>query len=724
MHLFQGRSRYPSFDQSQKLKALIQRLFFSKILFLFCISILPFSLLFAAAPLDFPQGETGDHPFYTGEIPADIRSVDVLLEASDRLKGKKRAKSDLGIRWGGLDRGGVAIQKIVRSGPAEKAGLLPGDILLSIGSIRTQEQDDVDRAMALLLVNRPVRLLLQRPAVKRDARIEYAKGEKIGQAGFTFRKTKGRFLVTSVRRGSPAFRSGLKVGDTFLHFDQTRIKSSGHAQRLLSKSSSLTVKVERPAQRLTPTLKPVEEKEETILDWRGKAFQLAVILVEFADVMHNPDFSCKDFESMFFSLGEYFQAPGGRKTYGSVRDYYREVSANQFDIEGKVFDWVRVPGKWAYYDEQPMGSGDDSRRTIFRDALDGVHKKYGSRVLDPYQGLVFIYAGPRRSLRGSQLWPHRSSVRSGGKWIAYHIAAEGGEKFESIGVHCHEFGHMLGLPDFYGLGHRTGIGKFCTMSIGHLGGGESGADRPFHLCSYCKMLLGWLKPKILHPEDRQHIALRPVIGRTNEALKILISPSGDEYFLMEVRSRQGFDSDFFRDGLLIWHVGEDGQPAKGQISTAIDLEEAHGKRYFDASLREESRILFPNDRLDAFTHDTFPSSASNLPSACGVEICNIRVFQPGVQTSESGYPPGTIFFVVGDKRMAAEVRNGKPLEPEQPVYPEGEAVLETDPVTGQPVSFTIGRDNVAQPGPNISPRMEQEEEEKKKEKRVGTSSRD
>jgi len=469
---------------------------------------------------------------------------------------------------------------------------------------------------------------------------------------------------------------------------------------------------------LTAKVRPVGAPPDELFDWKGKSFRLAVLLVEFADVKHEVRYTAKDFARLLFSTGEYAKSRDGRTTHGSMRDYYKEMSCGTFDVDGEVFDWVQVPEKWAYYDAQDMGGGDGSASTVFEDSLRVLKARQGGDVLAKFDGVVVLYAGERKSLRGSQLWPHRASVPIGGRHLPYYITEEGGATFNSIGVHCHEFGHMLGLPDFYGLGHRTGVGKFCTMAIGHLGAEPSKADRPFHLCAYCKMKLGWLEPKVVLPTERQTIALRGIEGRAGEALKIPISASWDEYYLLEVRNRTGFDGDFFDDGLLIWHVGEDGQKEKGQIGVAIDLEEAHGKRYFDASLREEEHVAFPYGGGNAFTPQTVPSSTSNLPGALELLLTDSAVYRPapaagGKETAAAGrFPPGTVFVTIGDKAAAARLQVA---QPEQPTYPRT-PIEEVDPVTKLPVPFTIGDDNVAQPGPNIAPREKPDEEEKGKRK--------
>jgi M6 family metalloprotease-like protein len=641
----------------------------------------------------------------TREVPADTRDVEALKPPATRGKGPARQRADLGIRFGGPRLKGLEIQTVVPGGPAAREGLLPGDVVRGIGRTQVQDITDLEVAMGLLAVGQTVSLQVKRPGIRREVMVEHQPGEALGQPGFEVRRTRGHFLVTEVRPGSPAARGGVKVGDTFTRIDNVVLTSTGALRNLLEKRARFKIHVQRSESSLSPTLTAVGAPEEPVLDWRGKKFPLAVLLVEFADVKHNARFAAQDFERMLFSPGDYTKSPDGRAVYGSMRDYYREVSCGQFDLEGKVFDWVRAPDAWAHYDAQDMGAGDGSVNTIFEDTLRAVRSRHGKDALDDFEGVVFLYAGPRRSLRGSQLWPHRASVQLGGRHVPYYITEEGGEAFGSIGVHCHEFGHMLGLPDFYGYGHRTGVGRFCTMAIGHLGGGESKSDRPFHLCAYCKMRLKWLEPKVVLPGERQRLALRGVVGRTGEAIKVPISPSWDEYYLLEVRNRQGFDTDFFNDGLLIWHVGEEGQKERGQIGVAIDLEEAHGKRYFDASLREEERVAFPYGDGNAFVPATVPSSTSNLAGAYEVCITDILVYRPEAGQTEARFPPGTVFFTLGDKERARRVQV---VPPEQPVYPAGEPVLEVDPVTGLPVPFTVGKDGVAQPGPNIMPRPKAE----------------
>ncbi|MEI6129029.1 MAG: M6 family metalloprotease domain-containing protein [Planctomycetota bacterium] len=636
----------------------------------------------------------------TEVLPPQLKTVETLKVIATKA-GKAREHAVLGIRFGAFRSNGAEVQSVDPGSPAANAGLLTGDFVRSIGRYKLGDVEDLEKALASLRVNDPVVVSVRRPGVRREVAVELVEGEKGGDPGFEYRRTKGRFEVTAVRAGSGAALGGIKVGDTFLQVDKVVYSGTTALKKAFDKKLRFTVLVQREEVMLQPSLKPIGAKVEEVIDWKGKTFKLAVLLLEFPDRKHNASYASKDFEQLMFSVGEYRKAPDGRATYGSLRDYYKEMSLNTFDVVGKVFDWLTVPQPWAYYDAQDMGGGDEGTHTIFFDAIEAARSKLGAGALDAYDGVVFLYAGERQSLRGSQLWPHRSSVKVGNRHVPYYIIEEGGVRFGSIGVHCHEFGHMLGLPDFYGYGHRTGVGEFCTMAIGHLGAAPSGPDRPFHLCAWCKIRMGFMTARTIVPTDRQCIALRGVEGRSTEAIKVLLSPSGEEYYLLEVRNRTGFDTDFFRPGLLIWHIGDDGARERGQISEPIDLVEAHGKRYFDASLREESEVMFPNSRLGAFTPWTLPSSKLAAAGAFEVYITDIQLYAPPDSPKDATVPTGSVLFSIGDRARALATKSSEPV---QPVYPERDAVMELDPVTKLPVPFTVGKEGVAQPGPAIMPR--------------------
>ncbi|TMA95487.1 MAG: hypothetical protein E6J70_16740, partial [Deltaproteobacteria bacterium] len=134
------------------------------------------------------------------------------------------------------------------------------------------------------------------------------------------------------------------------------------------------------------------------------------------------------------------------------------------------------------------------------------------------------------------------------------IAEEEVPPFGNFGVLCHEFGHLLGLPELYAPGGppHEGIGVWGLMGQGtwlRLG------ERPPHPCAWSKLRLGWADVETI---ERTARGVRlPAVEETPRVIKIPASPRRpEEYYLLENRERIGADSSLPGEGLLVWHVDE------------------------------------------------------------------------------------------------------------------------------------------------------------------------
>jgi M6 family metalloprotease-like protein len=368
-------------------------------------------------------------------------------------------------------------------------------------------------------------------------------------------------------------------------------------------------------------------------------FRLAVVLVELADSPRAP-FPRSTWERELFSRGEP-EAPG---FCGSVADFYREQTGDRLSIEGTVFDWVRVGAKRAELEPQPTFSI-TGRRTLFSAALDALLAREGRRALDGFDALSFVVAGPAASRGTSILWSHSSLLVHRGRPWRYYITHSGVERAEPMGVHAHELGHVLGLPDEYGIGPRSGSSIFCLMSVGNYGttvggwlpidaprlsplaalerlipgkieesledlrralGGRrapelaTGSARPLHVCAPCKLALGWSRPIVVDPTVRQRLYLEPVETRPDDVIVVPLDRCGDERLVLEYRGKRGFDRDLPRSGLLAWRTGI---AASGLSRLALgasgEIVPAHGIRSVDAAWRGPDGVLFPfGDKRD------------------------------------------------------------------------------------------------------------------------------
>ena len=108
--------------------------------------------------------------------------------------------------------------------------------------------------------------------------------------------------------------------------------------------------------------------------------------VEFDDIKHNSGIETDDWEKFFFSNEVYRDTTNvtGQKVYGSVNDYYREISCGLFHFEGKVFDCVQLRKKRADYAQGTVNQR--TRSEFFSEAFDALAAREGSNVLKQFDG--------------------------------------------------------------------------------------------------------------------------------------------------------------------------------------------------------------------------------------------------------------------------------------------------------------------------------------------------
>jgi M6 family metalloprotease-like protein len=246
-------------------------------------------------------------------------------------------------------------------------------------------------------------------------------------------------------------------------------------------------------------------------------------------------------------------------------------------------------------------------------------------------------------------------------------------------VFAHEFGHQLGLPDFYNTNtFTTQIGDFSLMDNN---GVDVGIDLdscrgavngllPVYPDAWGKAYLGYIEPvEILNQNDVQLYASELLSTGDIQTVKVPIN--SEEYFLIENRQTDIDNSvanlladsttgvvlgpvnsskqpnreyDFLLpgSGILIWHVDEgvayldydnnginnfdDNELQNNKERRFITLEEADGiidfggNYYTGYGLQEDMYYLGNNSN---FTPYTFPSSRSNNRSETHIYVTNI-----------------------------------------------------------------------------------------------------
>ena len=323
-----------------------------------------------------------------------------------------------------------------------------------------------------------------------------------------------------------------------------------------------------------------------------------VILVNFSDLKFK--YTKESFEKMLNESG--YSENGG---VGSARDYFTACSDSIFTPYFDCYGPVELSRKYEYYDNHAAQMVVEACNIVSEDL--GVDMSIYDTNNDGRLDNVFIYFAGHNEAEGgpsSSIWPHRSIVSTGdkvnGKMIydyacTSELRGSAGNSMCGIGTFCHEFGHVLGLPDYYcTTDNNTGsdtytIGTWDIMCSGSYNG--NGKTPPTHTAGE-RFELGWITPVQL--VDAGEYTLEPIESGKKQIYLIAKephnlswgNPSPSEYWLLENRQRVGWDrheTSLPGTGLVIWHVDYNSniwgrnEPNNGN-PMRYHLEEAAGRK--------------------------------------------------------------------------------------------------------------------------------------------------
>jgi M6 family metalloprotease-like protein len=339
---------------------------------------------------------------------------------------------------------------------------------------------------------------------------------------------------------------------------------------------------------------------------------------------------------------------------GTMREFYEEISFDQFHLDGTVYGWYTSTLPQAYVVGSGYGMGPDAHLDEFLlELLDYTDPTTDFSLYDsdgpdgiPNSGdddgivdaCFFIHDGAGAEAGANNIWSHSFNLqyltgsmyttndpRVGGGFIRigpYIIQPSitmTGEIIE-IGVFCHEYGHALGLPDLYDTDYSSeGIGVWGLMG----GGSWNTPAKPAHMIAWCRYKLGWINPTVV--TDWLHDQPLPAIETTGAAYRLWTNGSGGpQYFMVENRRRYGFDVNLRGEGLLIWHVDETAQQTN-ENHPKVDLEEADGMDHLRYNMNSgDNGDPFPgitdNRWFDEYTN---PNSLDYFNYTTQVAVWNI-----------------------------------------------------------------------------------------------------
>lgn len=301
--------------------------------------------------------------------------------------------------------------------------------------------------------------------------------------------------------------------------------------------------------------------------------RVVVLLAQYAD----KSFVIQDPVSHFTKLyNENHYADNG--STGSVRDYYLASSNNMLDVQFDVYGPYTLSRNEEYYGGNTTYSSSKNAQELVKEVTKlaeaaGVDfTKYDNKN-SGYIDLVAVVTAGHNEAEGGEaksIWPHQSTIwnttRVSGKILtAYLMTSElrgsKGSIMANIGTFCHEFGHVLGLPDLYNTVNRDAytVDAWDVMCSGCY---NNNSRTPPVYSAFERFMMGWLTPlQLTSPLQHKLGSLEQtnsayIFAKTNHNLNPY-SPNPSEYFMIENRQRVGWDSISSclpGTGLLISHI--------------------------------------------------------------------------------------------------------------------------------------------------------------------------
>ena len=381
-------------------------------------------------------------------------------------------------------------------------------------------------------------------------------------------------------------------------------------------------------------------------------FRGLVILIDF----YNQPFASDDpkafYTEMFSSEGftGYYDPITERDVTcpGSVHDYFNDQSNGAFKPPFDVYGPYRAAYGQNGATQARSTQCQSLASTIFTNALKAANNdvdfsRYDNNNDGKIDMVYFLVSGYSSSYSGNNsgyLWPHASNL----SWTYYAFDGKKIDRYasstelygfeatpssvtvEGIGTVCHEFSHVLGLPDFYDTDYEKSGGESHHPGGWDLmaGGGDYNYGRsPVGYTFFERYALGWATAHTITGEGTH--TLEPV--NTAREGYILRTPVNNEFFTIENRQKTGWDAYLPGHGMIVTRV--DSTNVGIWANNKLNCDPAHN--YFEmlragnSTSGDSNSDPFPGTSGNVMlTNDTYPSLATWGGYANDYNIINIR----------------------------------------------------------------------------------------------------
>jgi len=252
----------------------------------------------------------------------------------------------------------------------------------------------------------------------------------------------------------------------------------------------------------------------------------------------------------------------------NLSDYYYNVSYGKLNLTYDVKDWVTLNKPMSYYGADGGFANEsylrvDALNTVYNQiAFDTINATDSYIYFSQYDHLIIIHAGEDqasdRECTGclwSMMLPYVGArtdencvLYSNGLFcnmVDYAILLSETDPF---GVYAHEFGHELGLPDLYDTHNGSSVvGVYDMMDAGSWINGNFGA--------WTRLKLKFANEIIIYNETI-NLTIEPALKNDTVVKIIRGNPGSWQYYLIELRTKEGYDALIPYEGVLVGKIDE------------------------------------------------------------------------------------------------------------------------------------------------------------------------
>ncbi|MDE7443061.1 MAG: M6 family metalloprotease domain-containing protein, partial [Muribaculaceae bacterium] len=382
--------------------------------------------------------------------------------------------------------------------------------------------------------------------------------------GFTLILDNDGFMKYAVLANDSLLSSDIVAHDASLRSKTEKQWLSKTPHYLVPKHSAAEAMSKRRNVSMAPALSLSQQASQA---YNYDKFKGLVILVEFNDCKFSRDDINQIFTDMITkeNYDGFVSSAGNKIQYtGSVRDYFYSNSMGRFNPNFDIVGPVTID----YAQTYPCAS--ENNHIIIPAALKAAdplvdYSLYDTDGDNAVDMVYFIFAGAGSNYAGNNshyLWPHAAQVGSsmsldGVKFKRYACSTEfyGQEKdriIDGIGTICHEFSHVLGLPDLYDTDYATNGLSTSPEDWSIMAGGSylNYARTPCCYSLYERYALGFASPEKITSAGEYSMQ---TIGQSNTGYRI-DSSIQNEYFLLENRQNVGWDAHLPGHGMIVFRV--------------------------------------------------------------------------------------------------------------------------------------------------------------------------